>query len=202
MMTGQVIFHNITCIYKITNTFNKIYIGQTINYKKRLKQYKNILCKNQVKLYNSLKKYGYSNHKFEILHVCSEKELNVIERYYQELFEVLGKYGLNLKLTNLYDLSGKLSQETKDKIGNSNRGKIIPLEKRNIGYKFSIEHCIKLSFDRKGRKHSEETKKKMSESKKDRIVTQETRDKISNSLKNHIVSEETKLKISNTKKNL
>ena len=40
-------------IYKITSPSNKIYIGQTTNYKKRLGDYYNLNCINQIKLYNS-----------------------------------------------------------------------------------------------------------------------------------------------------
>ena len=43
-------------IYKITNPTNKIYIGQSIDIKKRFNQYKNLQCKGQKALYSSLLK--------------------------------------------------------------------------------------------------------------------------------------------------
>ena len=46
------------CIYKITSPTNKIYIGQTINFNRRMNVYKNfnkIIV--QKKLVNSFKKY-------------------------------------------------------------------------------------------------------------------------------------------------
>ena len=51
-------------IYKITSPTNKIYIGQSIDIENRFTKYKSLDCKNQVRLYNSLKKYGFDKHKF------------------------------------------------------------------------------------------------------------------------------------------
>ena len=53
-------------IYKITNPNNKIYIGCTIDFKRRLSEYRRLSMVGQVKLYNSLVKYGFDNHVFEI----------------------------------------------------------------------------------------------------------------------------------------
>jgi group I intron endonuclease len=54
-------------IYKITSPTNKIYIGQSWQIEKRIVFYKNLCCVDQRKLYNSLKKYGWNKHKFEVL---------------------------------------------------------------------------------------------------------------------------------------
>jgi group I intron endonuclease len=46
-------------IYKLTSPSNKCYVGQTVNINKRFSEYKTFHhCKNQPKLFNSLKKYG------------------------------------------------------------------------------------------------------------------------------------------------
>lgn len=125
-------------IYKIINPKNKIYIGQTTNYIKRLKQYNNLNCKSQTKLYNSFKKYGVENHVFNFIEITKEIELNERERYWQDFYNVLDKkLGLNLRLQTSKDISGNLSEETKLKISLSLKGKT-------------------------GRKHSEETKQKIS----------------------------------------
>ena len=42
-------------IYSITSPNGKIYIGQTWNFKKRIKYYKSYSCTNQIKLLNALK---------------------------------------------------------------------------------------------------------------------------------------------------
>jgi len=103
-------------IYKITNPKGKIYIGQSINIEKRKKQYSRLNnCKEQIKLYHSLKKYGYSNHTFEIVEECEVEELNIRERYWQDFYNVLEE-GLNLRLTETFDRSGKLSEEIREKM--------------------------------------------------------------------------------------
>ena len=99
-------------IYKITSPSKKIYIGQSINVNKRLKEYKYLSnCKTQPKLYNSLVKYGFSQHIFEIIEQCSVEELNVRERYWQEFHNTIGERGLNCRLTETGDKSGRMSQE-------------------------------------------------------------------------------------------
>lgn len=73
-------------IYKITSPSGKVYIGQTINVYKRWEyDYKPLNCKGQPKLLNSLKKYGYEAHKFEVLEECKLKQLSKREVYYKKL---------------------------------------------------------------------------------------------------------------------
>ena len=146
------------CIYKITSPSNKIYIGQTIKYKSRLWYYKVLKCKEQPRLYNSLCKYGYDNHVFEIIEECEESELNIRERFWQDYYDVIGKQGLNCVLTKTTDRSGKMSEKTRQKL---------------------IKNNIKPML---GKTHSEESKLKMSMSKKGIKLPEEWRDNISKSL--------------------
>ena len=95
-------------IYKITSPSGKIYIGQSVNIKDRLRAYRGLRCKKQVKLYRSLVKYGVINHVFEIVCECEIEELNDKERYYQELYDCI-ESGLNCVLTGTNDKKGKLS---------------------------------------------------------------------------------------------
>ena len=104
-----------SCIYKITNPINKIYIGQTIDVNKRKNTYKKYGCPNQILLHNSIKKYGWDMHNFEILEICESNLLNEWERYWQDYYDVICN-GLNLKLTKSNDRSGKLSNETRNKM--------------------------------------------------------------------------------------
>ena len=75
-------------IYKLENKINgKIYIGQSINLIKRLRQYKNIQCKGQTKIYNALKHYGWANFIVEILYQndiekITMNTLNELEEYF------------------------------------------------------------------------------------------------------------------------
>jgi group I intron endonuclease len=97
-------------IYKITSPSGKVYIGQTIDIDKRFKTYKGLHCENQTKLYNSLVKYGFSEHIFEIVEQCTIEELNTRERYWQDQYSVLSENGLNCILTETDSKSGKQSE--------------------------------------------------------------------------------------------
>ena len=156
-------------IYKITNPKGKIYIGQTIDYERRIYQYKMLNCKEQPKLYNSLKKYGFDNHIFELIFQCFECYLTHWERYYQELYNSTENNNLNCFLVTTEDKTGRHSEETKIKMSNSAKGK-----------KKSAEHIAKLPQNQKGykgKKRSEETKLKQSlNSGKARKVYQYTKD--------------------------
>lgn len=104
-------------IYKITNPTGKIYIGQSINLEKREDDYMKLRCDKQPKLYNSLKKYGWEQHIFEIIEKCSLEQLNKREIYWGLYYNVLEENGLNLRLG---DARGKCSEEMKKKIGQTN----------------------------------------------------------------------------------
>ena len=118
-----------TGIYKITNPAGKIYIGQSINIQRRFKSYFNLNCKKQIKLFNSLKKYGVENHIFETVCICTKEELNDKERHYQDLYLVISGNGLNCILTVLEedkrkDFFVKKKQRMIDKIEKEKRNKI------------------------------------------------------------------------------
>jgi group I intron endonuclease len=104
-------------IYKITSPTCKIYIGQSTNIENRKYYYTSIKCDKQPKLFNSLKKYGWEQHVFEIIEECSLEILNEREIYWGEHYDVLEENGLNLRLG---DARGKCSEEMKKKIGKTN----------------------------------------------------------------------------------
>jgi group I intron endonuclease len=128
-------------IYKITNPKGKIYIGQTIDFKRRVYQYRKLNCNEQPKLYNSLKKYGFDNHTFELIHECQIGNLTILERYYQELYKTIENDNLNCFLVTTNDKTGKHTEETKNKISVAMKGK-----------KKTIEHISKLPQNQKGYK--------------------------------------------------
>lgn len=133
-------------IYKIVSPSGRVYIGQSTNIKNRWLHYYSLDCRDQPKLYASLKKYGVEKHIFEVKELCTLEELNKKERYWQEFYNVLDE-GLNCKFVKTDDKSGMHSQQTKLKISQAKKGKVSSM---------------------KGRTHREETKKKMSESAKNR----------------------------------
>lgn len=123
-------------IYKITSPSNKIYVGQSINIEKRFKQYKRLDCKKQPKLYNSLLKYGWEKHIFEIIEECNENQLNEREIFWKQYYNTINE-GLNCELFDIGQ--GYRSEEVKNKISNSLKGK-----------SKSQEHCLNLSKSKTG----------------------------------------------------
>lgn len=119
----------IAYIYKITNPKNKIYIGSTVNYKRRFAQYRSEKStKHQHKLFNSLKKYGYNNHKFEIVCQCDESERNEKEKYFGVLYNVLDREsGLNIRLPKSEDGLPCFSEELRKKISERSKTRVGPL---------------------------------------------------------------------------
>ena len=97
-------------IYKITSPSGKIYIGQSVNCNIRKSRYKQGAPK-QGRLNASIKKYGWDLHKFEVIHLCDESELNKWEIYYGESFDCRNKEkGLNIKECG--GSKGRHSEET------------------------------------------------------------------------------------------
>lgn len=148
-------------IYKIISPNKNIYIGQSINIEKRFSDYKKLNnCKKQIALYRSFLKYGVQKHIFEIICECEISELNNKERYYQDIYNAIGKKGLNCRLTASNDKSGKLSKETKQKLSNSKKGKKKSEEfKLNKSINFKGELNVMY-----GKKHTIISKLKMSNS--------------------------------------
>jgi group I intron endonuclease len=161
-------------IYKIINPQNKIYIGQTINYRDRMYQYRSSFknkSKTHVgpKLYNSFQKYSWDEHTFEIIEECTLEQLNERETYWKKYYlEQVENDWSKVLFCELYDNGGgPKSEETKKKISQSNLKKIISddtrLKKRNsmLGKKASEETKMKMSLAHRGKPKSEEHKKNM-----------------------------------------
>ena len=145
-------------IYKITSPTNRVYIGQSVNIKKRLSRYKNNECRTQPKLYNSFVKHGFSKHIIEILCECDISELNEKERYYQDLYSSIGKNGMNCTLTKTDSKSGEHSIETRLKISKANKG-----YKMTDATKKKLSDINKGNSFFKGKNHTIETRLKISE---------------------------------------
>ena len=139
-------------IYKITNPYGKIYIGQSVNIEARLLQYKYV-SKYSLgrKIKNSIKKYGWENHIHEIIEECSLNPLDEREIFWGDHYNTLGKDGLNLKLG---EGRGKCSDETK--LLMSDRAKEIMTD----------NHKKKLSEAKLGKPRSEEAKQSLRTPKK------------------------------------
>lgn len=115
-------------IYKITSPSGKIYIGSSKHIQKRKNDYQKYRCKAQLRIYYSLKKYGWDAHTFEVIEECSLEELRTKERYYQELYDCIGINGLNCFLVSTDEKIEVYSEETKT---------------NKKGWKWSEEACSK-----------------------------------------------------------
>lgn len=143
-------------IYKITNPNNKIYIGQTINFKKRMSRYKFYDCKGQKKLYNSLNKYGWENHTVEIID-------EVWQGYNNEILNIRERYWINEFNSYFEGLNSTTGGDTKFNQTSHNKGKT-----------FSDQTKKKMSESMKGNKNGKANK--------GRVITDEQKKRISDTL--------------------
>jgi group I intron endonuclease len=138
-------------IYKITNPKGKVYIGQSIDIKKRWKYYISESYNkrdHQNKLFNSLRKYGPESHIFEIIEECKIEQLNEREIYWGKIYDCINpNKGLNLRELGK---QGIWTKEAKEKLSLAHIGK----------HKHTKESKAKISLKMKGYKYSEEQKQK------------------------------------------
>ena len=171
-------------IYKHTNIINgKCYIGQTCQAMQERSalgsKYKN---NGQKKFYNAIKKYGWGNFTHEVIedNIPNLEEALLKESYYIKLYDSF-KNGYNSNEGGLGNRGHKISQETKDKISQKNKGKT-PWNKGKHLTEEQKEHLRMINL---GRKDSEETKAKkrayLDIYRKNRIISEETRKKLSES---------------------
>ncbi len=167
-------------IYKITSPSNKVYIGQSIDIKRRFQRYNRMCCKGQTRLYNSLSKYGSENHKMEIIENVINEELNTKERFWQDYYDSAGINGLNCYLTETNEKVGVVSDVTKQKLRDFNLGKkhteetCVKMSKSHKGKKLSEEHIQSILNNKKIFKHTEETKKKIGDANRGNKWSQES----------------------------
>ena len=89
-------------IYKITNLINgKVYIGQSINIEKRIKEhFYKAKCFGETSynsaLHQAIRKYGEENFSWEILEECSIDEIDDKERFYIEQYNSITPDGYNI----------------------------------------------------------------------------------------------------------
>lgn len=71
-------------VYKISNSEGEVYIGSTIRNEiaTRKNEHKySFKKKRKGLLYDSFKKYGFDNHKFDILSHCNKKDVRELEHF-------------------------------------------------------------------------------------------------------------------------
>lgn len=142
----------ISGIYKITSPSGKIYIGQSVDIRNRIKQHIKY-CQNII-LKRSFVKYGVTAHLFETLRICSVNELNKWEQFFQ-LFYLNCGYELGKDLMNFYvqgsdEKTGFSSDISKNKISISKKGTQTGINNPNYGNRWSDEQKLNLSTKKKG----------------------------------------------------
>lgn len=186
-------------IYKTTNLINgKIYIGQD-RYDNDKYLGSGILLK------ESIRKYGRENFIKEVLEYCSLEELNDKEVFWISKLDS-SNLEIGYNLTSGGNQRYLLSEDAKQKI----REKRALQDMSHMCKPQTQEVKDKISNSQKGKVRSEEFKKHLSEYWKGKVFSEETKSKISNSLKGKTgripwnkgipMSEEQKRKISETKK--
>jgi group I intron endonuclease len=117
-------------VYKISNNFNtQVYIGQTWStLVKRFKEH--VRRAGAPKLHNSISKHGPYNFKIELLweEECTQAELDAKESYFIAELCTMSPNGYNLKEGGS---GGKLSDESRLKMSNSHRGKVVSIETKD-----------------------------------------------------------------------
>jgi group I intron endonuclease len=146
-------------IYKVTSPTGRVYIGVTCNLKKRRQAYSSLDCKSQPVLFSSLKKYGFSNHQFNIVdtftssHAFAQgKEMFWIKSFMSNGFKYPEQRGMNRSDGGQGTIGFKMSDEQKQ-----------AQSKRISGFKHTDEAKRKIAEAGKGnrynlgRKQSKET---------------------------------------------
>lgn len=135
-------------IYKITSPSGRNYIGKTVDYVARRRNYKTNHCKAQRALYASLLKYGFENHTIAPLDFfkggnscAADKEMFWIRSYMCNKNKYPEQNGLNLTDGGDGTAGHKMSDENKRKL--------------------SEMHKSGGRRTNKGMKHTEETKQKL-----------------------------------------
>lgn len=147
-------------IYKIISPTGKIYIGRSVNVKKRLREHVN--ASNSTHIGRSILKHGYDSHMFEVVcYTINDNDLlNKLEMFFIDYYKSTDpKIGLNLSLGG-----GRLNFHHKPET-------IEKMKRNRAGWQNSI-----------GRKLSDETKNKISNSLKGNKIPPSTRQKIEDSL--------------------
>lgn len=171
--TNEKVCNNRSGIYAIVNVVTKkFYIGSAVKLNNRKN---NHLCNLKIRkhknkyLQSSYNKHGKEIFVFKVLEYVKDKNLLVdIEDIWIKQYKPLGVL-YNIREEASSNLGIKLSEETKKKISEVNKGKIISNEVKK-----------KMSEANKGKKYSDATKHKMSLAKKGKPLSNEHKNKISN----------------------
>ena len=107
-------------IYKIANKQNgKVYIGQSIDVERRIKQHKDpkTWFKNpSMLIYKAIRDYGIENFIFEIIEVCEARDLDEREVFWIKTFNSKRPNGYNIQDGGSSGSNWKKSIKTKSEM--------------------------------------------------------------------------------------
>ena len=122
-------------VYMLTSPSGKKYIGRTIDFKRRMRQYQAKSRSSDSPIYKEVNRYGFDNFKSEILKTIDgerdfvERELNRLEREYIEKYDTV-RNGLNQCRWDSNTREIKFSDEIKKKMRKSQTGRKHSAESR------------------------------------------------------------------------
>lgn len=151
-------------LYIITNNINKkSYIGQTKNFKARIRQHIN---GKKCLISRAINKYGKNNFTFKILaivedHIIDETEIKAIKSY-----NTMTPNGYNVETGG--NACKKLNEETKLKLSQLAKGR--PSKNKGKRLNLSEEQRQQMRDRNTGKKATDETKKKISYTLKERYA--------------------------------
>lgn len=138
------------------------YIGQTSQPMKYRSKGSGQGYKSNTKFWEAIQKYGWESFEQNILRLCTSKEeADYWEKYFIQKYDSVG-HGYNMALGGQGTPGVQLSDERKEKISNSLKGKRVGEDNPNYGRHLSEEHKEKLRQANLGKNLSEETKQKIS----------------------------------------
>jgi len=152
-------------IYMITHTHSgKVYVGQTVDWERRLRTYKALRCKSQSKLYRAFVKHGIEAFTFEVVDTAVDKvQLALLEMLFIEKTNAMLS-GYNCTAGGV---SGKQSPETCARRSRAQKGRIITEGHRQkirvakLGLKATPKAIASMCKAQKGRKLSYEVRAAM-----------------------------------------
>jgi len=218
-------------IYEIRNMLNgHRYIGSAKNLKARKSAHFSDLNRNAHHCYHmqfAYNAYGKENFVFTVLYECQPEELIRCEQ--EEIDLLKPEYNICKVVGNCKGVKAtdeakknmsiarkgrKLSEETKQKIGDAQRGEKShwwgrspseeirkKISEINTGMVFTEEHKQRISAANKGRRNSDEAIQKMANTKRGKKLTDEHKKNIGLGVLGIKRSDETKLKMSIAQKN-
>ena len=185
---------NTYCVYIHTAPNGKMYIGQTSQKPEARWNNGRGYCRRikgkyaQPLMARAVHKIPWEYWEHEVVYEgLTAEEANIYEEWLIYLaWSDNPEYGYNIRKGGS---NSGLSEETKKKIGDANRGK-----------KISEEQKSRLREANTGKKASEETKRKLSKIHKNKPLSEEHKKKISEKRKGIVFSDETLIKMSNAQK--